>query len=178
MFARLSRCLAALACLACLFAAQGAVAQDAPERLGDEQTYWISNEGIYAKARPILDGPWKGHVIKTGPAGQTPQPASSIDPYGFTHWLNSVRAQYGLRPVGYDPNLTNWAAVNNQHQASRGMGHFVMGSARRQNAAMGNYATIGAMWLNSPAHASALLDPTIVAIGIAGYGTYWTYNAY
>ena len=104
--------------------------------------------------------------------------APAGDPYGFTNWLNSVRAQYGLRAVGYDPNLTNWASVNNQQQASRGMGHFVMGPARRQNCAMGNYAVVGAMWMASPAHQAALLDPTISYIGIAGYGAYWTFNAY
>jgi uncharacterized protein YkwD len=107
--------------------------------------------------------------VQTAPAG---------DPYGFTAWLNSVRAQYGLQAVGYDPNLTNWASVNNQHQASRGIGHFVMGPARRQNCAMGHYTAIGSMWLASPAHAAALLDPTITYIGIAGYGAYWTFNAY
>ena len=100
------------------------------------------------------------------------------DPYGFTNWLNGVRAQYGLPAVGYDPNLTNWASVNNAQQASRGMGHFVMGPARRQNCAMGNYATIGSMWMNSPAHRAALLDPSIRWIGLAGYGTYWTFNAF
>ena len=96
---------------------------------------------------------------------------------GFVGWLNSVRAQHGLRAVGYDPDLEAWAAVNNQHQASRGIGHFVMGSARRQNSAMGSYSVIGSMWLASPAHASALLDPSISYIGLAGDGQYWTYNA-
>ena len=95
----------------------------------------------------------------------------------FLGWLNSIRSQHGLRPVGYDPNLESWAAVNNQHQASRGIGHFVMGPARRQNSAMGSYSVIGQMWLSSPAHASALLDPSIVYIGIAGDGQYWTFNA-
>ena len=105
-------------------------------------------------------------------------PAYYGDPYGFVNWLNSTRAQYGLPAVGYDPNLAGWAAVNNNHQTSRGMGHFVMGPARRQNCAMGNYASIGAMWMASSAHRSALLDPTIRYIGIAGAGAYWTFNAY
>ena len=48
---------------------------------------------------------------------------SSGDPYGFTQWLNSVRASYGLSAVGYDPNLSSWAAENNNQQAARGMGH-------------------------------------------------------
>lgn len=81
-------------------------------------------------------------------------------------------------PVGHDPNLSSWAAENNNHQAARGMGHFVMGPARRQNAAYGSYGDIGAMWMNSPAHRAALLDPTIRWMGIAGLGVYWTFNAY
>ena len=100
------------------------------------------------------------------------------DPYGFVNWLNATRAQYGLRPVGYDQNLTNWAAQNNAQQNARGLGHFVMGPARRQNSAMGNYASIGGMWMASPAHRAALLDPTISFVGIAGAGAYWTFNAY
>src|SRR5262249_38744444 len=104
--------------------------------------------------------------------------APAGDPYGFTNWLNGVRAQYGLPAVGYDPNLTNWAAVNNAQQQARGMGHFVLGPARRQNAAMGHYSIIGNMWLNSPGHRAALLDPSIRWIGIAGAGMYWTFNAY
>jgi len=104
--------------------------------------------------------------------------APAGDPYGFTSWLNATRASYGLPAVGYDPNLTNWANVNNSHQSSRGMGHYVMGPARRQNSAMGSYGTIGGMWMASPAHRAALLDPTIRFIGIAGAGAYWTFNAY
>jgi hypothetical protein len=116
---------------------------------------------------------------KAEPVATTAAPAApTCDPYGFTPWLNGVRAQHGLAPVGYDPNLESWAAVNNSHQNSRGLGHFVMGAARRQNSAMGNYANIGSMWLGSPAHASALLDPTITHIGLSGSGSYWTFNAY
>jgi uncharacterized protein YkwD len=113
------------------------------------------------------------------PATAAPAQAAYYgDPYGFTNWLNGVRAQYGLGAVGYDPNLSAWAASNNSQQQYRGMGHHVMGPARRQNSAMGNYANIGAMWLASPAHRAALLDPTIRFIGIAGLGAYWTFNAY
>ena len=100
------------------------------------------------------------------------------DPYGFLGWLNATRASYGLPAVGHDPNLSSWAAENNNHQAARGMGHFVMGPARRQNAAFGSSANIGSMWMNSPAHRAALLDPTIRWMGIAGLGAYWTFNAY
>jgi uncharacterized protein YkwD len=100
------------------------------------------------------------------------------DPYGFTAWLNATRAAYGLSAVGHDPNLSSWAAQNNNQQAAYGMGHFVMGPARRQNAAFGSVTNIGSMWMGSPAHRAALLDPTIRWIGIAGLGAYWTFNAY
>jgi hypothetical protein len=103
--------------------------------------------------------------------------ADAGDPYGFTGWLNATRAAYGLSAVGHDPNLSSWAAENNNHQAARGMGHFVMGPARRQNSAVGSISDIGSMWMNSPAHRAALLDPTIRWIGIAGLGAYWTFNA-
>jgi uncharacterized protein YkwD len=112
----------------------------------------------------------------TAPAAQ-PAPVAA-DPYGFTSWLNSTRAQYGLPPVGFDPNLSNWANVNNGEQQARGMGHHVMGPARRQNSGMGDCSTVSVMWMASPAHRSALLDPSIRWIGIAGLGAYWTFNAY
>jgi uncharacterized protein YkwD len=114
----------------------------------------------------------------TQPAATTATTGAVSGSAGFLSWLNSVRAQYGLPAVGYDANLENWAAQNSAAQASRGLGHFVMGPARRQNSAMGNLATIGSQWLASPAHRAALLDPTIRAIGLAGYGAYWTFNAY
>ncbi len=98
------------------------------------------------------------------------------DPYGFLSWLNATRASYGLGAVGYDANLSNWAAMNNNQQMANGLGHFVMGSARRQNSAMGA-GFPGAMWMASPAHRAALLDPTISWIGIAAAGAYWTFNA-
>ena len=98
------------------------------------------------------------------------------DPYGFLSWLNATRASYGLGAVSYDPNLSNWAAMNNDQQMARGLGHFVMGPARRQNSAAGG-GFPGAMWMGSPAHREALLDPTISWIGIAAAGAYWTFNA-
>ena len=116
------------------------------------------------------------------PAPEPPAYAQPVyqagDPYGFTAWLNGVRAQYGRGPVGFDPNLSNWAAANNGQQQARGMGHHVMGSARRQNSGVGAAGTVWQMWMASPAHQAALLDPTITLIGIAASGSYWTFNAY
>mgnify|MGYP002378940839 CR=1 FL=1 len=112
------------------------------------------------------------------PATAEAAPAAYGDPYGFTAWLNAVRAAYGLGMVGYDPNLAGWAAMNNAQQAALGLGHHVMGPARRQNSGMGDVASVESMWMASPAHLAALLDPTITSIGIAGAGMWWTFNAY
>ena len=135
-----------------------APAQVVPVSYSTNATTPVATEATATAAAPV--------AVETG------------DPYGFVGWLNATRASYGLPAVGYDPNLSNWAAENNNHQAARGMGHFVMGPARRQNSAVGSISNIGAMWMNSPAHRAALLDPTIRWMGIAGLGAYWTFNAY
>ena len=131
------------------------------------QYYQSVNTGVGAAAQPV-----QAQAPAAAPS------ASSGDAYGFTAWLNGLRASYGLGAVGYDPNLENWAAQNNSQQAARGLGHYVMGPARRQNSAMGGFPGIESMWLASPAHRAALLDPTITFIGIAGAGAWWTFNAY
>jgi hypothetical protein len=121
-------------------------------------------------------------ALEPAAAGATvtrPVQAEAGDPWGFQAWLNTTRAAYGLPAVAYDANLTNWAAQNNAAQRTYGMGHHVMGPARRQNAA-GAMAVgdVEARWLGSPAHAAALLDPTIRAFGIHWDGTFWTFSAY
>jgi hypothetical protein len=132
-----------------------------------------------ADGRQVIPASYAAPAADAAPA----QPAAAApasggsDPYGFLPWLNSVRASYGLSAVGYDQNLSNWAAQNNNAQMAQGLGHFVMGPARRQNSAMGA-GFPGAMWMASPAHSAALLDPTISWIGIAAAGAYWTFNAY
>lgn len=109
--------------------------------------------------------------------------STGADPYGFVSWLNGVRAQYGLGAVSYDGNLSAWGAVNDQSQRAYGMGHHVM-PARRQNAGAGQSpSVIFPMWLASPGHRAALLDPSITTVGISAtpsgnaYGYYWTFNA-
>ncbi len=160
-----------------------------------KQWVWLYRQGLWGFGYQRGDGLW---VIDTGtkqaetpaaavtaaaPAAAPAQavaaaPAATGDPYGFVNWLNATRASFGLAPVGVDPSLSQWAAANNAQQAARGMGHHVMGSARRQNAAAGGDASsVGPMWMASPAHRAALLDPTIRWIGIAGLGAYWTFNA-
>ncbi len=127
----------------------------------------------YVAARPV----YATQPASAQPANAQPTYAQAGDPYGFTAWLNGVRAQYGRGPVSHDPNLSGWAAANNGQQSARGMGHHVMGAARRQNSGMGAAATVWQMWMASPAHQAALLDPTITLIGIAANGSYWTFNA-
>lgn len=110
-------------------------------------------------------------------AQQQPVPRYTVsNEQNFLNWLNSTRARYGLPAVGYDQNLANWAMQNNAQQSRRGIGHFVMGPARRQNAAMGSASNIGSMWMASPAHRAALLDPNMRWIGLAGWGSWWTLN--
>lgn len=128
----------------------------------------------YAGVQPVAQP-----AQAVAPPAQVQAPAASTgDVYGFTAWLNGVRASYGLGAVGYDANLENWAAMNNGQQSAHGLGHHVMGPARRQNSAMGSFPGVEAMWMASPAHRAALLDPTITFIGIAGAGAWWTFNAY
>lgn len=154
-------------------------AQPAPAQTAPAQTTQPAQPTAQpAQAAQTTQTAQTSQTSQTTEAAQPAPAAPAGDPYGFTAWLNATRAQYGLAPVGYDQNLTNWANVNNSHQNSRGLGHFVMGPASRQNSAMGNYASVPSMWMNSPAHRAALLDPTIRWIGIAGMGAYWTFNAY
>lgn len=111
------------------------------------------------------------------PPGQLPTIAQG-DPYGFVAWLNDYRRRSGRWPVSHDPNLSAWAHANNASQAARrGMGHNVMGTARRQNSGQGSAQAVWNLWTISPAHNDALLDPSIKAIGIASSNGYWTYNA-
>lgn len=145
---------------------------------GPVKRVYLNNMQCWAEAAEVLEGDHKGHYVPYRTYAKQQQIATSGDGYGFLAWLNGVRAQNGRRAVGFDANLSSWAQVNNGQQHARGMGHHVMGNARRQNAGMGQAATVWQMWMASPAHQAALLDPTITQIGIAASGAYWTFNAY
>jgi uncharacterized protein YkwD len=112
-----------------------------------------------------------------GQLTQYSQTVETSDVSGFCQWLNSYRARHGLGAVSVDANLNGWAYQNSLAQTGRGLGHFIMGIARRQNSGMGPYQTVVQMWTQSGAHNAALLDPTITTIGIAQAGNYWTFNA-
>ena len=90
-----------------------------------------------------------------------------------------------MAPVGYDGNLSNWAAKNNPPQlAARCSGHhvnpntwqiaFFLWTPRVEDAGNG--------FLASSEHAKVLLDPAIRVAGIAmntdGAGYAWTVNAH
>lgn len=106
-------------------------------------------------------------------AQASPVAPSSADPGSFVAWINSVRSRSGLRPVAWSQDMAADAAQN----SARGFGHFFMGRARRQNAGVGQLGAVESAWLASPAHASAILDPSITAVGLAGVGGVWTFAA-
>lgn len=150
-------------------------AQEAkPEVLGADKQIFFPEYG-QCVAAPILKG--APEVVGKWRVKYKVQTFQSSG-HWFVSWLNSERAKYGLSAVGYDANLEAWGAQNNAQQAARGIGHYVMGPARRQNSAMGSASQIGLMWMNSPGHRSALLDPTIRFIGLACHGQWFTFNAY
>lgn len=130
----------------------------------------------YAPAPPVRTVSYAPAPPAYAPAPPTPAPAPPVygDAYGFTSWLNATRASYGLPPVGYDANLSAWAAAN----SSRGFAHTVMGPARRQNVGSGGFAGVCAMWMADAPHRAALLDPSITHVGIALVGSVWTMNGY
>lgn len=113
-------------------------------------------------------------VVQASYTQTTATTTTSGDPYGFLNWINAVRAQYRLGAVGWSDALAYDASVN----SSRGFAHTYMGHARRQNVGWGAAGTVWSMWLGHGPHASALLDPSITAIGIAYTNGIWTYNAY
>lgn len=150
-------------------------------KISDREKEWVLEwKEVEAKKKPE-PAPREPAPVTAAVTTATAQPASNVvpvgDPYGFLNWLNSTRAAYGLSAVGYDPNLSSWAAINNSYQTSYGIGHYISGPARRQNSAMGGFPGIESMWMNSPGHRAALLDPTIRWIGIAASGYWWTFNA-
>ena len=99
--------------------------------------------------------------------------ADPADAASFAAWLNGLRSARRLAPCAVSPELCADAAENSR----RGFGHAYMGRARRQNVAWGSLATACAGWLDSPAHAAALFDPTITRIGLAQVGAVITFAA-
>jgi uncharacterized protein YkwD len=106
-------------------------------------------------------------------------PIVQSDPYGFIAVLNQYRAQAGLPPVAFDPDLSAWASQNNVVQSHKGIGHHVNPNCY-QNSAWNcvNAWDVAQAWMNSPGHRRNMLSPSISRVGIAyGPGPYWTMNA-
>jgi uncharacterized protein YkwD len=117
------------------------------------------------------------HVVPYATA--QPAPTVNADMTGFVAILNGIRARHGLRALVLDGNLSAWAASNNAAQSRRGIGHFVMGPATRQNAAWNfrDAASVAGAWMASPGHRAAMLAREVTRVGIAyGPGNYWTAN--
>ena len=106
-----------------------------------------------------------------------PSAAASVslaggDRWGIVGWLNAVRGSRGLGGVVWDEEVAIWAVENSR----RGFGHVVRFGGWRQNVGMGALPTVQAMWLSSPAHASALLDPWVTRVGLGYANGVWTLN--
>lgn len=155
--------------------------QPAQETLGPLQRVWLTDRQCWADGWQITGnspyvGMWR---VKTYYATQTTQQVQGYgDPYGFIAILNNLRAQHGLRGVGYDSNLSAWASQNNAAQCSRGLGHHVNPGCFQNsfwNTTSAWQTAIG--WMNSPGHREAMLQPNVSVAGIAyGPGPYWTLN--
>jgi uncharacterized protein YkwD len=93
---------------------------------------------------------------------------SPIDPQSayFASILNYQRQLRGLGPVGVDQNAVNAAYQNNVYQTQRGLGHFYQGGFA-QCVAVGQPDPASALnaWMNSPAHAAILFNPSLSRIG-------------
>lgn len=97
-------------------------------------------------------------------------PASQNDRYGFGAMLNRQRYLYYRGAMVHDPALSAIAAAN----SSKGFGHHGFHPGR-ENVGMGSLDAVMASWLASPAHASALLDPSLSRYGIAQVNGIWTF---
>lgn len=158
------------------------LAPTATARADDEPTkqwVWLSKQGVWGYGYQLDDGPHKGLWRIDPGSKRTPEELlPSTDPYGFAAILNQQRAAAGLPPLEYDHDLSSWAAMNNAHQADRGLGHHVNPNCH-QNCAWNtpDAASTANTWLNSPAHRDNMYSPNVRTFGIAyGPGPYWTLN--
>lgn len=102
--------------------------------------------------------------------------------------INNFRRKNGLHAVQFDPRLQQIALVHSQYQDAHGLGHnenrrgWETPSRRMQqvglngwaeNAGYGQFRTpqqLIQMWIDSPGHRRALLDPNVKIAGISKYG--------
>jgi hypothetical protein len=161
--------------LATLGAATAGRADDAPAK----QWVWLKDQGVWGYGYQLQEGPNRGRwKIDPGTKVAPEDLAPTTDAYGFAAVLNAHRASAGLPPLAYDPELSQWAAANNQAQAARGLGHHVSPNCY-QNCAYNSTSAddAAANWMNSRDHRANMLAPTATTFGVAyGPGPYWTLN--
>jgi len=123
--------------------------------------------------------PQPEEIVQPQPVIVQPQPVivqPSTDRYNFGAYINSYRNSLGLRSLAYDPSLDYWSHENNKVQNRRGLGHYVMGPSRGQNAGW-NYPTVADIfrgWRHSPGH-NRIMKGNFSTYGIwYGPGPYWT----
>lgn len=133
----------------------------------------------YNYQAPVYQVPTTPLPTPQAPAKASPQTSVPPEVQSFLGQLNAMRAQRGLSMVRYDAYCYNDASINNRFQLAHGIGHFFMGRARRQNAAIGQSSSYQVLiqWANSPGHADALFDPTIQFAAVAHDGHAWTFSA-
>ena len=170
---------------AALFLASSTATTPPDEPGPEKQWVWLHQQGVWGYGYQIREGPqrglWRIDPDSKRPPEEESEPASesASDPYGFGEILNRCRAEAGLPPAAYDPDLSAWAVQNNVEQCRRGLGHHVnpncfQNSGWNYDSALG--AAIG--WMESPGHRANMLEPSATRYGIAhGPGPYWTMNA-
>jgi uncharacterized protein YkwD len=171
-----------------------AVTGERPTEIDDALSAWTT---VYRAGHGLFDrrtaevGYWRAGATQVACYRQAPVPTPEVtegtpievvapvemrpvagDQWGFTAYLNSVRARAGLQAVAWDANLAAWATQNSMV----GFGHSVR-AGRRQNSGIGSLWTVVPMWLASPPHAAVMFDPTITRIGLGVVGSTWTMNA-
>lgn len=106
--------------------------------------------------------------------------AVQSDPWGFLSALNSTRAQHGLAALRYDANLSQWAADNCRIMTSvKVSGHYSLGDRSFWQVAL--YGAVDAptavlVFMGSPSHRNALLQPGVTIAGVWFDGSSWTAN--
>lgn len=153
---------------------------------------WASNTAVSATPQPAL---------RNCTVSGTEQAIDSEE-QALLNGINAYRAQYGLRPLTFDPTLNRAAAWMSRDMADYGYvshtdrfgrtiatrlpdcGHTLRGTVG-ENLAAGQTSAAGALdgWKNSPAHNAILLSASFTTAGIgryydaaSPYRFYWTLN--
>ena len=148
--------------------------QKSPETLGPEGVVWIRNRNSWAQASQIIgNSPYVGMYRVRQFIAPVFRITQSTD-YGI-NILNTIRANYGLSPVAYDPGATEASRINNNISLSRGLGHHFTSGYLQNSAGGGNPWS---MWMASPAHRALILNPNLRSAGYSTNGSYSTLSGH